>query len=148
MVQGAFFSSITIPRRIAATSRPAFAISIEVADPLFELFMNAAWFSILLAASAKNSATASAGVPFNLVLFEKAPNLPALQARVIAAFSGKEASVDDIGKFVVVETAFRETHYKDILKALERTGQMKIVNAAPGRKKGTFGDPQMVVRFD
>jgi hypothetical protein len=62
----AFFSSITILRRIAATSRPAFAISIEVADPLFELFMNAAWFSILLAASAKNSATASAGVPFNL----------------------------------------------------------------------------------
>jgi three-Cys-motif partner protein len=82
------------------------------------------------------------------VLFEKAPKLPALQARVIAAFSGKEASVDDIEKFVVVETAFRETHYKDILKALERTGQMKIINAAPGRKKGTFGDPQMVVHFD
>jgi three-Cys-motif partner protein len=83
-----------------------------------------------------------------LVLFEKAPKLPALQARVIAEFSGREASIDDIKKFVLVETAFRETHYKGILKALERTGQMKIVNAAPGRKIGTFPDPQIVVRFD
>jgi hypothetical protein len=86
--------------------------------------------------------------PNQLVLFEKAPNLPALQARVIAEFSGREASINDIEKFVLVETAFRETHYKGILKALERTGQMKIVNAAPGRKIGTFPDPQIVVRFD
>jgi hypothetical protein len=51
---------------------------------------------------------------------------------VIAEFSGREASIDDIKKLVLVETAFRETHYKGILKALERTGQMKIVTAAPG----------------
>jgi len=86
--------------------------------------------------------------PNQFVLFKKAPDLPALQAGVIAAFSGKEASVDDIEKFVLVETAFRETHYKGILKALERTGKAKIINAAPGRKKGTFSDPQMIVRFD
>jgi three-Cys-motif partner protein len=86
--------------------------------------------------------------PNQLVLFEKAGNLPALQARVIAAFSGREASVDDIEKFVLVETAFRETHYKGILKVLERTGQMKIVNAAPGRRIGTFPDPRIVVRFN
>jgi hypothetical protein len=86
--------------------------------------------------------------PNQLVLFEKAPNLPALQARAIAEFSGKEASVEEIEKFVLVETAFRETHYKGILNTLERTGQMKIVNAAPGRRIGTFPDPRMVVRFD
>ena len=34
--------------------------------------------------------------PNQLVLFEKAPNLPVLQARVIAEFSGREASIDDI----------------------------------------------------
>lgn len=86
--------------------------------------------------------------PNQLVLFEKAPNLPALQARVLAAFSGKEVSVADIEKFVLVETAFRETHYKGILKALEKdTGQLKVINAAPGRKTGTFGDPGIVVRF-
>lgn len=86
--------------------------------------------------------------PNQLILFEKAPRLPALQATVIAEFSGKEASIDDIEKFVLVETAFRESHYKGILRALERTGRVKIIKAAPGRKKGTFGDPQMVVRFD
>jgi hypothetical protein len=86
--------------------------------------------------------------PNQLVLFEKAPNLPALQAAVIAEFSGKEASIDDIEKFVLVETAFRESHYKGILRALERTGRVKIIEAAPGRKKGTFGAPQMVVRSD
>jgi hypothetical protein len=86
--------------------------------------------------------------PNQLVLFEKAPNLPALQARVMAEFAGKEVSVDDIEKFVLVETAFRETHYKGLLKALERTGQMKIVNPSPGRRIGTFRDPRIVVRFD
>jgi three-Cys-motif partner protein len=86
--------------------------------------------------------------PNQLVLFEKAPNLPSLQAGLLAAFSGKEASVGDIEKFVLVETAFRETHYKRILTALERAGQMKIINAAPGRRIGTFADPLMVVRFN
>jgi hypothetical protein len=36
-------------------------------------------------------------------------------------------SVGDIEKFVVVETAFRETHYKSILKALEKeAGLLKV----------------------
>ena len=86
--------------------------------------------------------------PNQLVLFEKAPHLRTLQARIVSEFSGKEVSVDDIEKFVVVETAFRETHYKSILKALEKeAGLLKVIKAAPGRKAGTFGDPRMVVRF-
>jgi len=84
--------------------------------------------------------------PKQLVLFEKAPNLPALQARVLAKFSGKEVSVSDIERFVLVETAFRETHYKGILKALENdAGLLKVIT--PGRRAGTFGDPGMVVHF-
>ena len=83
--------------------------------------------------------------PNQLVLFEKAPSLPTLQARIVSAFSGKEVSVGDIETFVVVETAFRESHYKRILKALEKQGQLKLVKAAPGRRAGTFGDPAMVV---
>jgi three-Cys-motif partner protein len=83
-----------------------------------------------------------------LVLFEKAPKLPLLQERLRAAFSGKEVSVGDIEKFVLVETAFRETHYKGILKVLEKdTGQLKVIKAPPGRKIGTFGDPGIIVRF-
>ena len=45
---------------------------------------------------------------------------PALRARLLAEFSGKKVSVADIEKFVLVETAFREIHYKGILKGLEK----------------------------
>jgi three-Cys-motif partner protein len=86
--------------------------------------------------------------PNQFILFEKAPNLPSLRARVIREFSGKNVSIADIERFVVVETAFRETHYKGILKSLEKdSGQLTIVRASPGRKIGTFGDPGMIVRI-
>jgi hypothetical protein len=86
--------------------------------------------------------------PKQLVLFEKAPHLPALEASLLAEFSGADVSVREIERFVLVETAFRETHYKGILKVLERdAGLLKVINAAPGRRAGTFGDPAMVVRF-
>ena len=85
--------------------------------------------------------------PNQLILFEKAPNLPVLRARMVAEFSGKDVSVGSIEEFVVVNTAFRESHYKGILKALEKEGELKALNAAPGRRAGTFGDHAMVVRF-
>jgi three-Cys-motif partner protein len=85
--------------------------------------------------------------PDQLVLFEKAPNLPTLQAQIIAKFSGQQVPVGDVEKFVVVDTAFRESHYKAILKALEKAGALIAVNAGPGRRAGTFGDPAMLVRF-
>ena len=49
--------------------------------------------------------------------------------------------------FVLVETAFRESHYKRILTALEKEGGLKALNAAPGRRAGTFSDPAMILRF-
>jgi hypothetical protein len=85
-----------------------------------------------------------------LVLFEKTPYLPALQTQLLTEFSGREVSVADIERFVLIETAFRESHYKGILKTLEKGkggGLLKVINAAPGRRTGTFGDPAMVVRF-
>jgi hypothetical protein len=48
---------------------------------------------------------------------------------------------------VLVETAFRESRHKGILKALEKEGGLKALNAAPGRRAGTFGDPAMILRF-
>jgi three-Cys-motif partner protein len=85
--------------------------------------------------------------PNQLVLFERLPSLATLQTRLLAAFSGMTVSVADIERFVLVDTPFRETHYKRILKALEKAAQLKVISAPPGRKIGTFGDPQMVVRF-
>jgi three-Cys-motif partner protein len=86
--------------------------------------------------------------PNQLVLFEKAPNLPAVQSRILTEFSGHDVTVREIEEFVLVHTAFRETHYKSILKRLEKdAGRLKIVKALPNRKTGTFGDPNMVVRI-
>jgi three-Cys-motif partner protein len=86
--------------------------------------------------------------PNQLVLFESAPNFRALREQILAACSGRDISVGDIENFVVVDTAFRESHYKRVLKALEtETGQLKIMRAAPSRKTGTFGDPDMIVRI-
>ncbi len=86
--------------------------------------------------------------PNQLVLFEKTPNLSALEARLLAEFSGREKSISDIEKFVLVETGFREPHYKSVLKALEtERGKLKVVKASPRRKRGTFADLQMIVRF-
>jgi hypothetical protein len=74
--------------------------------------------------------------------------MPALQAQMLAEFSGKEVTVGAIEEFVLVKTAFRESHYKGILKALEKdVGLLNVIKAAPGRRAGTFGDPAMVVRF-
>ena len=86
--------------------------------------------------------------PNQFVLFEKAPNFPTLQGRIVAKFAGKDVSVGDIDRFVVVETAFRESHYKGILKELEKLGRLKAINASSGRRAGTFGDPAMLVRFE
>ena len=85
--------------------------------------------------------------PNQLILFEKAPQLPALRQRLVTKFTGKDASVADIERFVLVETAFRESHYKGILKSLEADGALKAVNPAATRRAGTFGDQAMVVRF-
>lgn len=85
--------------------------------------------------------------PNQFILFEKAPQLPALRQRLVTKFTGKDASVADIERYVLVETAFRESHYKGILKSLERDGALKAVSPAATRRTGTFGDPAMVVRF-
>ena len=86
--------------------------------------------------------------PNQLVLFEKLPNLPVLKEQILAACSGRDTRVGDVETFVVVDTAFRESHYKGILKALEiDTGQLKVIRAPPRRKAGTFADPDIVIRI-
>ena len=85
--------------------------------------------------------------PHQLVLFEQAPNLLTLRARIVTEFSGRQVSVADVEKFVLLETAFRESHYKGILKALEKERGLTVPNPASGRRAGTFGDPAKIVRF-
>lgn len=85
--------------------------------------------------------------PNQAVLFEKTPDFAALRSQMLRAFSGKDAKIGDIEQFVLVQTAFRETHYKGILKAIEREGALQPLNPSSSRKLGTFADPNMAVRF-
>jgi hypothetical protein len=88
--------------------------------------------------------------PNQLVLFSKSPRFDDLEKRITARFAGQEASVGEIEEFVLAETAYRETHYKrQVLKELEGTNppRITIVNAPSNRRRGTFGDPSMSIRF-
>jgi three-Cys-motif partner protein len=85
-----------------------------------------------------------------MVLFSKSPQFDDLERRITAQFAGQEASVGEIEEFVLAETAFRETHYKrHVLKELEEANPpgIEVKGAPPNRRRGTFGDPSMRIRF-
>ena len=87
--------------------------------------------------------------PDQLVMFERTPRFDVLRRQVLAAFAGRQVTVADVENFVVAKTAFRETHYKSILKDLEEAEppQLTAINPAPGRRRGTFPEPSMAIRF-
>ena len=84
--------------------------------------------------------------PNQMVLFEKKPNSSVLRSQIIEKFGGIDIALGDVEDFVVVNTAFRETHCKGVLKALEATGFLDIIQCNPGRKRGTFANRDMVIR--
>lgn len=83
------------------------------------------------------------------VLFDNAPRLEILKAQMVNKFQGKEATIQEIEEYVIAETAFRETHYKKILKEIEqsRPAGLEVVDPLPTRRKGTYPNPQMRIRF-
>ncbi len=88
--------------------------------------------------------------PNQMVLSSKSPRFDDLGKQIMARFAGQETSVGEIEEFVLAETAYRETHYKrQVLKEFEESNppRIEIVNAPPGRRRGTFGDPSMRLRF-
>ena len=85
--------------------------------------------------------------PNQMVLFDKAPDLKLLRAQIVQRFAGAAVTRSEVENFVVANTAFRESHYKRILKALEANDRLDVLLAKPERKRGTFGDPDMVVRI-
>jgi hypothetical protein len=86
--------------------------------------------------------------PDQTVLFGSEPNFSQLKNDLISKFRGSTRTIREIEHFVVTETAFRETHYKKVLKTLElETAQIKIKSAPEGRKKGQYGSPDIKVFF-
>ncbi|MDO8691057.1 MAG: three-Cys-motif partner protein TcmP [Dehalococcoidia bacterium] len=88
--------------------------------------------------------------PRQLVLFGGEPQYEILRSQVTDRFRGQETTVGDIEKFVVAETAFRETHYKrQVLRVLELSQPTRLVLIDPPshRKAGTYPDLSQRVRF-
>lgn len=86
--------------------------------------------------------------PAQTTLFGKEPDLELLRRLLLERFGGVEANRAQIEAFVVAETPFLASHYKPVLKRLEREGVIEVVQAPSGRKMGTFAAPEIVVRFE
>ena len=86
--------------------------------------------------------------PGQALLFGK-PNLAALRAEIVRKFAGITTTVGAVERFVLEETAFRETHHKGVLKELELASPpgLIVVNPPSTRKKGTFANPALQLRF-
>ena len=85
-----------------------------------------------------------------LVLFGAEPRFDVLQNQIVERFGGREATIGEIERFVVAETAFRETHYKrQILRSLElqRPPGLELVCPPAKRRRGTYPDQSQRVRF-
>ena len=84
--------------------------------------------------------------PGQTVLFKREPDYRQLKKLIVDEFKGKEVPIEEIENFVVVETAFRETHIKtQILKPMElevNPPEIRVVESVRTRKgvypKGTI----------
>ena len=85
-----------------------------------------------------------------MVLFEKTPDFLLLEGLIFNKFQGQNPTVAQIEEFVLAETPFVKSHYKvNVLKKLENSIPPKIVieNSPASRRRGTYGDQNMRVRF-
>jgi three-Cys-motif partner protein len=80
------------------------------------------------------------------VLFEPEPAYNLLKKLIVEKFDSERVSIEQIEEFVVVDTPFRETHFKQkILKPMEDVKPPEI--AVSGRmRKGTY-PPGTVIQF-
>ena len=69
----------------------------------------------------------------------------ALAGDLASELAGRTLSIGEIQEYVLSETP--EFRFKNSLKLLETTGRLQPVNPRPNRRKGTFPDMQMRVRF-
>ncbi len=85
--------------------------------------------------------------PNQSVLFSAEPNRVLLARLIVDKFAGIETSPEEIERFVVCNTAFRETHYKKVLQALEEADKVVPVNPLATRRRGTYADMRMRLKF-
>jgi len=85
--------------------------------------------------------------PNQAVLFSAEPDRQLLTRLIVDKFAGLETTPNEIERFVVHDTPFRETHYKKVLQALEEADRIVPVNPLPKRRRGTYADMKMRLSF-
>jgi three-Cys-motif partner protein len=87
--------------------------------------------------------------PNQTVMFGATPATIALKKQLIGRFGGKRATVAEVAEFVVAETAYRETHFKPVLKEMEKAKppELTVVRAPSGRKTGTYASEHILLEF-
>jgi len=88
--------------------------------------------------------------PNQPMLFKLKPNFVQLKRLICEKFQGQEISIEEIERFVLVDTPFRETHYKrQILSPLEKedSPRIKVKRVSGKGRKGTY-PPGTRIRFN
>jgi len=78
------------------------------------------------------------------------PPFEILRVQILERFSTREVAVQEVEKFVLAETAFRETHYtRQVLATLKKSSPPGLIpiNPRPARRPATYEDPMMRIRF-
>jgi three-Cys-motif partner protein len=79
--------------------------------------------------------------PDQVLVFTNEPNFGEVKALLVRQFKGRTASIEEIEEYVLVDSPYRETHYKrQVLKPMEDSLPPGLVvrESPPGRKKGQF----------
>ena len=86
--------------------------------------------------------------PNQMVLFGE-PATGILEKQIVERFRGQETTVGAVEEFVLAETAFRETHYKKILQALEKAVPLgfEVLDSPADRRRGTYARADLKLRF-
>jgi len=75
------------------------------------------------------------------LLFDSGPDFTHVKHRIVERFKEKEVSVDDIERFLVIDTPYRETHFKtQVLKPMETAAfpELQVIRRTGKNRRGTF----------
>ena len=87
-----------------------------------------------------------ATVSTQLALFLPEPDFDQLKRLIVQQFSDREVTVEEIERFVVIDTHFMESHFRrQILAPMEKAGELSVVESP--REKRFFYPPGTVITF-
>jgi hypothetical protein len=81
------------------------------------------------------------------VLFQAEPDRKMLRTLISNQFAGHRATVHQVDTFVIDNTPFHSGHYRKVLAAMEKDGELRPVNPPPSRRRGTYADPSLLLEF-